>query len=204
MLRHDVIHRIVERELSHHNLTEEQVLQEAPELHQAACEYFGSWYAALHYAGVDFRHLHGQPPDSREWVLERIRRLCRDGYSLASTHVRRRDFRLYRLARQHFGDWRQALLAAGFDLQRARRRSSKFRRYDKQEVIASLCEWQKAGHSLRWMDVCLQNRILATAAKCAFTSWRKALLAAGIDPQGPQVNQKSPRAIKSPSGGAGT
>jgi hypothetical protein len=50
--REEVIRRIVECEMQGQSLTEENVLQDVPDLHQAACERFGTWDTALEYAGA--------------------------------------------------------------------------------------------------------------------------------------------------------
>jgi hypothetical protein len=47
-------------------------------------------------------------------------------------------------------------------------------------VTIALQKWAMAGHSIRWGDVCLENRGLAIAGRSVFGTWRKALLAAGL------------------------
>jgi len=186
MSREEVIRRIVEREMQGHGLTEEVVLQHAPELHQSACALFGTWDTALEYAGVTMRRVSVTHGYTRERVRRQIRQLCLNGYSLMAVHNMRRDRRLYESARQYFGTWRQALLAAGIDLKHARL-SSKPRRLDKQEIIDTLRQRHQAGLSLAWNEVCLENRALASAARNAFRSWRRALVAAGIIPEIPHA-----------------
>jgi hypothetical protein len=192
MSREDVIRRIVHRELQEQGLTEEAVLGDAPELHQLACEHFGTWETALKYAGVDLRRLYAKRGYTRQQVVRRIREICQHGRSPAVTHVRRRDYRLYAAAREHFGTWREALLAAGIDLRHARLRTRKPRRIDKQKVLDALRAWSTSGHSMRWSDVCLENRALALAAKRAWHGWHRALVAAGLveETQPPVPNQK--------------
>ena len=102
------------------------------------------------------------------------------GYKPSAKCVRRYDYRLLEAARREFGSWRQALLAAGLDLQRAGFGSAKFRRFSKDQVLGVLQEWGTAGHSLRWCKICLENRSLAVACRGRFGSWRQALVAAGI------------------------
>jgi len=186
MSREDVIRRIVEREMQGHGLTEEAVLQDAPELHQSACALFGTWDTALKYAGVSRRRVRAKRAYTREQVRGKIRKLCLNGYNLTAMHNMRRDHRLYQSARQHFGTWRQALEAAGIDLKHANL-SSKPRRLDKQEIIDALRQRHQAGLSLAWNEICLENRVFARAAKNAFRSWRRALAAAGILPEMSQI-----------------
>jgi hypothetical protein len=100
---------------------------------------------------------------------------CRAG------HNRRRDPQLYDAARRHFGGWKRALRAAGIDLKKAGLRTQR-RRLDKQAIIAALQERHREGRSLRCCDVWREDRGLATAAKHAFFSWWRALVAAGVAP----------------------
>ena len=120
MSREDIIRRIVQREFQKQGLTEEAVLEDMPDLHQSACDHFGTWETALKYAGVNLRRLYAKHDYSRELVRQKIRNLCLNGYNLTATRNMRRDRRLYEAARQHFGTWRQALRAAGIDLEHAR------------------------------------------------------------------------------------
>lgn len=179
MNREDVIRQIVERDIQNRGLTEEQAAREVPLLHAAACEHFGTWVTALQYAGISERRITADDELSPERVLRRIRTLCIDGYDLSCTRNLRRDRRLYEAARQHFGTWRRALLAAGINLANARSRP-KSRRLDRPQILQALRQRHEAGLSMYWITVCLDNRYLAMSAKHAFRSWRRALLAAGL------------------------
>jgi hypothetical protein len=179
MSREDVIHRIVEREMRKCPLTEEAVLKEATELHQAACHEFGTWDTALQYAGVNLRRLRAEQGYTRERVIQEMRHLCRNGYNLGAMHNMRRDRRLFEAARRLFGGWKEALCCAGIELRRVNKRS-KPRRLDREKILADLLQRHKAEHSMRWTHVCMEDRALATAAKNAFNGWRRALVAAGL------------------------
>ena len=183
MSREAVIRRIVERDQTGQNLTEGAVLHEAPDLHQAASELFGTWETALRYAGFDPRRLAAMQAYTPEHVLRKIRRLCRSGYSLKAVDNMRRDRRLYDTARRHFGDWRKALQAAGINLQNAGLRNGKPRRLDREKTLEELRQWLAAGHSRNWMDLCLQNHDLALAVKSICGSWRRAMIAVGLLPE---------------------
>jgi hypothetical protein len=191
MTREDVIYQIVERELQGQGLSAGAVMREAAPLHAAACDHFGTWETALRYAGISRRRLRAEEDYSPDRVLRQIRRLCHTGYSLRARQTQRRDRVLYDAAQRHFGGWRQALRAAGIDVTRLGR-GSKPRRLDKQAIIAALQERHRAGRSLRSCDVYRENRGLATAAKSAFSSWWRALAAAGLALDIPQ-NRGRPR-----------
>ena len=180
MLRRDVIRKIVERDCQKKELEEDMVIMDAKSLHEAACKHFGTWDTALRYAGLGARHLRGvQYSHSREQVVGKLRKLCISGYSLLAKHNMHRDYKLYRAAMHYFGCWKDALEAAGIDYRNIRLKI-KPRRHDKQKIIEKLRERHNAGLSVMWRDVCLENRVLALAAKQAFGSWSKAMVAAGI------------------------
>ena len=181
MSREDVIRHIVHRESQAQGLSEGKVLDDAPELHKAAdASQFGTWETALQYAGVPMRHLCPKPQVSREQVIREILCMCRCAGSLHAGRIKRRHRQLYDSAKAHFGTWRLALQAAGINLRNALL-SSKRRRLDKQKIGKEIQKRHQAGQSLRWNDVCMEDRNLAVAANHAFRSWRKAVLAAGID-----------------------
>jgi hypothetical protein len=179
MSRETVIRRIVERETQGRALTEEAVLDDAPALHRAACEVFGTWDTALRYAGVCCRR-RGHETSTPEQVLQQIRRYLQTGRRPMGTFVRCHHYRLYRDALRCFGTWRKALSAAGVDIRRAGLNKTKRRQQTKEEISEALQVWHAAGHSMAWSAICLENRQLAVAAQGRFEGWRRALLAAGI------------------------
>ena len=79
-----------------------------------AKRYFGSWREAVAAAGLESR----MPPQlpkrswSAEGVLEAIRSVAESGGILSQA---RKDWRLFSFAKKHFGSWRAAVLAAGFE-----------------------------------------------------------------------------------------
>jgi len=183
MSRKAVIRRIVERELQGQGLTEESVLQDVSDLHQAACEQFGTWETALQYAGVNPRRLSAKQAYTSEYLLQRIRTLCRNGYSLKAEYCQRRDRRLWDAARQYHGTWRNALQAAGINLEFAGLRSGKPRRHKKEKILNELRQWLVVGHSRNWLDICLKNHDLALAVKRRFGSWHRAMIAIDVIPE---------------------
>lgn len=179
MSREDVIRQIVERDVQNLGLSEDVILQDAPELHTAACEFYGTWDTALRYAGISGRRVSIADLSNQEFVIRRIRQLCLDGYELSAARNKERDRQLYNAARKHFGSWHRALRAVGMNLEQARP-SSKPRNLSREKVIETLRQRHAAGLPLSWSEVCLENRVFAIAAKQLFRSWRRALEAAGL------------------------
>lgn len=180
MLRNEIIHQIVNREMQGHMLTEEAAQEDAPDLHQSACEQFGTWETALRYAGLIARSLYGCRNYTREGVLRKIRKYCQTGGKPTAKNVCRGDYRLQEAAQREFETWRQALLAAGVDLRLAGLGSRRSPRLSQEKILDTLRAWSAEGHSLRWCKVCMENRVLAVAARGKFGSWRRAIMAAGL------------------------
>jgi hypothetical protein len=176
-LRKKVIRQIVERQTQGLGLTEEAALQDAPELHQSACEQFGTWDTALQYAGIRLCCLSSRRNYSKEQVIQKIREYCRRRLKPTATRVRHDDYRIQEAAREHFGGWRQALLAAGLNVDLAGFGAAKPPRLSNDQLLDRLRRWGEE-HSLQWRDICLENRVLAVAARGRFRSWRRALAAA--------------------------
>ena len=153
MSREDVIRRIVERDLHNRGLSAEVVLQQDQDLYAAACLHFGTWDTALQYAGVSVRRVVSENESRAERVLTRLRRMCCEGYDLSAQHNIRRDRRLYEAARQHFGTWRNALRAAGINLEHAFVRRP--RKHDKQQLLETIKQRHESGATLMWTEVCL-------------------------------------------------
>ena len=176
-----IIRQIVCRDVEQLGLTEDIVQTEDVALHVAACDHYGTWETALAYAGINVRRMHPRKECTTDRVLQEIRTLCTSGYDLSATHNMKRDRRPYEAARQHFGSWKKALEATGLNLKHAFHRGRP-RKFDKRKLLEAIKQRHESGQSLVWTDVCLENRAFASAAKQAFGSWRRALIAAGIAP----------------------
>ena len=181
MTREDVIRQIVVRENRQQPLAADVVLQEAAHLRAAAQRHFGTWETALRYAGVRHRK---SPSNalSEERILHELRTLCKDGYDLSGQCNSQRHRKLYNAARRKFGGWRNALRAAGVNLERIRG-FSPHGRPSNQSIFDAILQRKVSGRSLEWKQTCLEDRALALAAKNRFGSWKRALTAAGLIPR---------------------
>lgn len=184
MSREQIIRQIVQRELQQQEMAEESVRQDDAQLHEAACELFGAWEIALEYAGVSLRQVRFREQYPAARALREIRQLCVNGCDLAGPRNMRRRRRLYDAACRHFGTWNAALAEVGINLERAF--YNRRRRPGREEVLETIRRRHHAGQSLRWADVCREDRVCAIAAKTWFRSWRRALIAAEVaDDDGP-------------------
>lgn len=113
MSREDVIRRLVAREQRQLPLTEDAVEDDDPELHELACEHFGTWETALEYAGIDLAAK--LPP--RQWDPEKVIEVLqeRQRQGLPMKGISRDDHSLYCACFRYFGALKNALEAAGIE-----------------------------------------------------------------------------------------
>ena len=162
-------------DLNYANIAQNEVA-----LLRAATRYFGSWRAAVEYAGLDYEQIRRYKTWTRDRILERIRQLHAEGQDLSWRHVSTEvDPQLAAAAtkRKHFGSWRSAIEAAGLQYGDIRR----YREWDEQAVIDRLRELHAEGKELNAKSIEEYDITLITAARRRFDSWDKALTAAGLD-----------------------
>ena len=139
-------------------------------LANAAKRRFGSWANAVESAGLTGKVIIKKP--LRRWtrddVVTEIRAWHDSGRRLAD--VSKEHQPLYNAAKTHFGTWRKALTAAGFQSER--------RVWSKRAVLEEMQDRARNGRSLSSGDPA--NRNLAAVAHRHFGSWRKAIHAAGV------------------------
>ena len=92
------------------------VLRSDPDLVGIAVFYFGRWGTAVEAAKLI---VHGGSSRSRQTVVREIRRIVREGGSLAWKRLFRERPELVRSALRVFGSWRAAISEAGFRLNRS-------------------------------------------------------------------------------------
>ncbi len=156
--------------------TKEQIIatiqaghQAGAQLHQdsqlvgAANWHFGSWGKALLEAGV-------QPRSTRNWdrasIIAEIQALHRQGVPIHSIWRSKRGLRA--AGCNHFGTWRNALAAAGFETDR--------QRWSRERVLDDLRELASSG----CIPCSEEHPGLAAAARKYVGGWHQALAAAGI------------------------
>ena len=162
-------------DLNYANIAHDQVA-----LLRAATRYFGSWRAAIEFAGLNYDDIRRYKTWSRDRILERIRELYTQGEDLSWRHVSTKvDPQLAAAAtkRKHFGSWREAVAAAGLDYGLIRR----YREWDENTIKERLCELHEQGVDLNAKNMEEYDITLITAARRRYDSWDKALTAAGLD-----------------------
>lgn len=162
----------------------------------AARRHFGSWTKAVVAAGVDPAKLKRTPSWTRERIIEAILKRALNNEPLRSRAVRPRS--LADAGTRVFGSWRSALLAAGIDLTRHTVASPDIadntpmqpvpvrgglRRSDLGgQVLQAIQARVREHRMLNATSVLEDDSHLYWAAKGCYGSWRRALLAAGLNP----------------------
>jgi hypothetical protein len=182
--------------------------KEALPLLRAATRYFGSWQAAIEYAGLNYDDIRKYRSWTKDRIVERIRELHAQNADLSWRHVSLTlDPSLAAAAtkKSHFGSWRAALDAAGLDYDEIRR----YHDWSEDEVIRRIRDMYAQGEPLNAKSMEKKDITLITAARRRFPSWDKTLTAAGLDYKGIVVRAPFRRKRKtesvrptSPSGSA--
>jgi len=147
---------------------------------RAAIRHFGSWEAAVTFAGIDYETIRRYKSWTRERIIARIQELHGEGYDLSWHNVRLNvDPQLAAAAakKAHFGSWQKAVEAAGLDYESIRR----YRSWDDQRVLNLVRGFAERGTRLNAKNIQSEDITLITAARRRFDSWSGALTAAGLD-----------------------
>lgn len=115
-------------------------------------------------------------------IIAAIKQLHLQGADLSPTAVQIEHSALFSSARSrsHFGSWRIAIEAAGFNYDEIKRVKQ---RWTREEITARICELHAAGEDLLDPQFKMRHRSLYLAA-CAhryFGSWRRAVEGAGLN-----------------------
>lgn len=147
---------------------------------RAATRYFGTWEAAVGYAGLDYDTIRRYKSWSRERIVARIQELHAQDADLSWRNVCVNiDPQLAAAAtkKSHFGSWREALEAAGLDYDTIRR----YREWDDERILKMVRDFHLDGKELNAKSMEEEDITLITAARRRFDSWHQALTAAGLD-----------------------
>lgn len=153
-------------------------------LYLAGCYYYGSWCKAIRAAGLRYTDVvakEREPYWTKERVVAKIREVYQKEGKLNSNFAQTQHAALYQRALHRFGNWGQAVEAAGFDYQSLKVRK-RFRWWSKASIIAELKRRKKNRLPLSGLAVSREDPGLYHAAKRYFglQGWDKALQKIGL------------------------
>ncbi len=171
----------------------------------AARRVFGGWDQALAAASIDPQTVKN-PQESKAspgtWdestILAQIRLHAERGDDLAAHRMQKTNTALVSSATSHFGSWRAAIAATGFDYGEIRLR----RQWPKEQIIQRLKKIAANGGDLSYLTAEAWDCGFVAAAVAVFGDWDKALEAAGVEPQRRTVRWSRSRVIQAIQGGA--
>ncbi len=157
--------------------------------------FFGSWDNALKAAGMDPEVIHQalkrkKKYETRRDVIREIRARYKRKWAINHGeiyHGKNPECQLGDCAREYFGAWNNALIAAGFNPIKIHRQTLlRYCRYpDKESVLKAVSQRSRKGHLMNYSGITLgsdRDFPLFLAASTFFGSWREAIKRIGLDP----------------------
>ncbi len=139
--------------------------------------------AALNAAGIDYDDMLSEHP--RRWtkprIVAEIRRRDEAGHTLCLAAILRKEPQLRRFcyaSLHHFGQWSQALKAAGIHIADVRHRE---RKWPRERVLQEIRKRRTQGKLLNTDRMLREDLSLHTAGRRHFGTWKKAVEQAGIN-----------------------
>ena len=184
--RHEIWSRDrIKRELISLNKQGEDLSRNAferkhPYLLHAAIHYLGSWENAISTIGLDYRKIKKPHNEwSKEKIIKEIKSLKEKGIDLSFRAMRRQGYgALVTMSNFYFGSWRRAVISAGLDYNKIRKREI----WNKKRVIATIKELHREGIDLSFNELRKAGYGKLTSMGCYyFPNWGKAIKAAGFD-----------------------
>lgn len=124
---------------------------------------------------------HWEPLWSDEYVLDRVSCYGENGASLNVKSVTRDDAALVAMANLRFGSWDEVLRRLGLDPDEVRI-VERQKKYSRAELLAAIRARFSSGAPMNAAAVCRESGPIWHASRKLFTSYKKALAAAGLDP----------------------
>jgi len=154
-----------------------KVFRDNRKFYLVAYRFFGSWRKAVKAAGFDYDQFLPKRQRVKEKIISAIQAFYKGKGTLHYREIWKDPNRLYWTACNCFGNWRNAVEAAGFDYDQFLTRC----KWAREKVVSEIQAFYRDKGTLRHREVLQYNRKLLQAACKRFGSWRGAVEAAGFD-----------------------
>jgi len=147
---------------------------------RAAAWHYGTWRRAIEAAGLEYESLAKYQRWNRKRIVARIRELHAQGYDLNWRAVSQEvdpPLAAAALRANGFESWREAIAAAGLDIDEIAR----YKYWTPERVVREIKAYHKAGQPLSSKAMQETDQSLFCAARRRFGSWDEALVAAGFE-----------------------
>ena len=150
-----------------------------PGLYHAGLKYFGLWKKAIEAAGIDGFQAKQLKKWDKNKIIKGIKKRNKTGSPLNSGAVQQADNNLISAAIRHFGSWKKAIEAAGFDYSKIRKHE---RKWNREKVIKEIQKIYKHGKPVNCASIKKSHNSLFNAAvRYIGPSWQEAIELAGLD-----------------------
>ena len=151
----------------------------------AAAKHWGRWDNALRAIGLDplnHRKLPYFQYHSKDLIIATIKERVRSGKPLDYVSVAQENASLTNAAYWYFGNWSNALRAAGLNPEKYLQIMPGRKYPDKRSVLKAIKTRRKNKQHLNSGAVYIEDQALIRSASRIFGDWQKALCAASLDP----------------------
>ena len=155
---------------------------------RAAAWHFGTWRRAVEAAGIDYESIGKYRRWNRERIVARIRELDTQGADLSWRSVSidlDPPLAAAALRPNGFNSWREAIAAAGLDINDVAR----YQLWDEERVVRDIKALHRARAALSSKAVQTANQPLFCAARRRFGSWDDAIAAAGLSSENTRLRR---------------
>jgi hypothetical protein len=158
---------------------------------RAAAWHYGTWRRAVEAAGIDYESLSRYQRWTKKRIVERIQELHKQGEDLSWRSVSTNldpSLAAAALRPNGFNSWREALAAAGIDVENVTR----YKYWDHEKVIKAIRARKRSGEPMSSRSLQNSDQSLFCAARRRFGSWDKALEAAGLNAEKIRLRRVAP------------
>jgi len=178
-----IVEKILEIAENNEPLNQKYIKENYSKLLAAATQkrHFGNWKSALEAAGFTYEKIRITKEWSKDKIIREIKKLDENGEMLYASYIHKNYQNLLSAGNNHFGSWKNAIEATGFNYEEIKIRDFSTKKYSKEIIIDRILEIFNNGGDLTYIHSNKEIVNLAAASKRYFGSWREAIEEAGLD-----------------------